>query len=717
MNEKTRVGLLYSTSGATSIVEARLLEASLLGIERANADIGAGLEPVVADIRSDPDTAARAAHELLTGGKVKFLVGCYTSACRKALIPVLEETGGALVYPTIYEGEEAHPGVFYFGAVPNQQVDPLLSWTISHLSARFVLVGSDYVYPRSVNRQVRGMIERAGGQILHEAYFPLGWEDFSRFLQALPALRGWGGAPVVFSTLVGRSIPAFYRQHREGGLGNAIVSPITSEVELRSMGLAAAAGHYFADGHLEPPGSARDGFATEYRRRFGDQAINGMMAAAYEAVQMLARCHRRAGGGAARTEATRKVRSLLKAPFHETPRGSVMMDSLTQHAWLWTRVARVGDRGQIEPLWTSPGPMPPRPYCERPAPGPASPGSAAGGGRVPDAFADLIGDSEAFRRCVRMARIAGTDVPVLIRGESGTGKEMVARAIHELSRRAAGPFVALNCAAIPRDLIASELFGYAPGAFTGARREGSKGKFELAGGGTLFLDEVSEMPLEMQASLLRALEEKRVVPVGGGREVEVDIRVIAATNRNVAPEQEPVMGLRPDLYFRLAGFRIDIPPLRSRREDVHLLAEATLARLNLIGGCRLAFSREARAALAGHTWPGNARELENAVERAFHVAVGSERIEVGHLPEVVAAAAATPADAPDAGAPGMTTSGEGERQAISRAIALSGHNLSRASRMLGVSRSTLYRRLKALHLVVPDEYPREKTRPDEPVRR
>lgn len=367
MSRGTRVGLLFSSSGATSIPEAGLLEASLLAVERSNADLGTSLEALVADICSDPATAARAAHDLLISGKAQVLIGCYTSACRKAVIPVLEETGGSLVYPTIYEGEEVHPRIFYFGAVPNQQVDPLLSWTISHLSADFVVVGSDYIYPRSVNRQARSFIEASGGRILREVYFPLGCEDFAAFFQSLRALRS-RPPPVVFSTLVGTSIPAFYRQLRDAGLRNTIVSPITSEVELSSMGADAAAGHYFADGHLERPHpSPRDGFAAEYRRRFGDKPINGMMASVYEAILLLGRYFLRAGAtGAIGAEAQGKVFAHLRAPLHETRRGRVVIDPRTQHAWMWTRVSRVDRAGDVETLWTSPGPMPPRPLGDRP---------------------------------------------------------------------------------------------------------------------------------------------------------------------------------------------------------------------------------------------------------------------------------------------------------------------------------------------------------------
>ncbi len=337
-----------------------------------------------------------------------------------------------------------------------------------------------------------------------------------------------------------------------------------------------------------------------------------------------------------------------------------------------------------------------------------------------DAFGELIGRNEAFSQCLRMARIAArTSAPVLLTGETGTGKELFARSIHRASRRSEGPFVAVNCAAMPAELIESELFGYAPGAFTGARREGRKGKFELAAHGTLFLDEITELSLELQAVLLRALQEKKIVPLGSSREIEIDVRVIAATNRDVAPELETSSVLRSDLYFRLNVFRIDIPPLRKRPEDLPRLTEAVLARLNRLNGRQLTMTREAMAAVTRYGWPGNVRELENVIERAFHMCGDGSALDVGHLPAVVAAAspgaaAGASAPAPSSEAtlppspppPGVKDEArfDDEKQVISKAILTSGHNMSRASRVLGISRSTLYRRLKALNIVVPDLY-------------
>jgi DNA-binding NtrC family response regulator len=231
-------------------------------------------------------------------------------------------------------------------------------------------------------------------------------------------------------------------------------------------------------------------------------------------------------------------------------------------------------------------------------------------------FPRIVGESEAIKRAVaETQRVAQTDTTVLLLGESGTGKELFARAVHHLSPRRSGPFVAINCAAIPETLIESELFGHEKGSFTGATAR-RPGKFELAAGGTIFLDEIGELPLSAQSKLLRAIEEKTVDRVGGRAPVNVDVRVVAATNRDLQTAAE-AGAFRRDLFFRLAVFPIVIPPLRERDEDAVLLARHFAAQLGRELRRREAIlGPEAAAAVRRHTWPGNVRELENAVERA-----------------------------------------------------------------------------------------------------
>jgi DNA-binding NtrC family response regulator len=243
-------------------------------------------------------------------------------------------------------------------------------------------------------------------------------------------------------------------------------------------------------------------------------------------------------------------------------------------------------------------------------------------------FGALYGASEPMERLFRqMERLGRSLAPVVILGESGSGKELVAKTLHELSERASAPFVAVNCGAIPETLIESELFGHERGSFTGAART-HRGLFERASGGTLFLDEITEMPFEMQVRLLRVLETGRFCRVGGDVEIETDVRILAATNRDL---QQAVSEkrLREDLMYRLCVVPLSVPPLRERGEDALLLADWFLAQLNLEHGDEKRFSEDASALILAHGWPGNVRELKNVVHRAFVLADGEISLDLG----------------------------------------------------------------------------------------
>ncbi|MDB5987089.1 MAG: putative transcriptional regulatory protein [Nevskia sp.] len=312
----------------------------------------------------------------------------------------------------------------------------------------------------------------------------------------------------------------------------------------------------------------------------------------------------------------------------------------------------------------------------------------------------LIGNSPAMQHAQALvARASGSDITVLIQGESGTGKEIAARCLHQLSRRVDGPFVALNCAAVTPTLIASELFGHEKGAFTGAHRQ-HKGIFERAAGGTLFLDEITEMPIDLQATLLRVLETGLVMRVGGDTEIPVDVRMIAATNRNPVADVENGR-LRLDLYYRLQVFPIELPPLRDRGTDVLLLAEHFLQHFST--GTELqtprSFVTSASADLLQHDWPGNVRELRNVVERAC--LLGSEMIEAEHLllPQRIQRSNAEDA-APRAIAPNFKSPTasvrlrDAEYDLIMQTLTACRGNKTRAAAELGISVKTLYNKLK-----------------------
>jgi two-component system response regulator PilR (NtrC family) len=319
---------------------------------------------------------------------------------------------------------------------------------------------------------------------------------------------------------------------------------------------------------------------------------------------------------------------------------------------------------------------------------------------------ELIGDAPAMQ-AIRstIAKLARSQAPVYIGGESGTGKELVARLIHEKGPRAERPFIAVNCGAIPADLMESEFFGHKKGSFTGANAD-KDGLFQAADGGTLFLDEVAELPLHMQVKLLRAIQEKAVRPVGAQHEVSVDVRVLSATHKNLA-EQVQAGSFRQDLYYRLNVIELKVPPLRERGEDIARLAEHFLTELARPGH-RVRLGDDARDALNRYLFPGNVRELENILERALTLCEGDVihaadlHLPAGAVPEPapggVASAQPPATPLPTAGIPLEAYMDQVEREAILQALEKTGNNKTAAAKLLGITFRALRYRLKRLGL-------------------
>jgi transcriptional regulator of acetoin/glycerol metabolism len=302
-------------------------------------------------------------------------------------------------------------------------------------------------------------------------------------------------------------------------------------------------------------------------------------------------------------------------------------------------------------------------------------------------FSDIIGKAPQFLKQIDLAKLAATtNSRVLLVGESGTGKELFAHAIHNHSMHCRGPFVAISCAAIPRDLIESELFGYKGGAFTGARSKGMIGKFELASGGTLFLDEVNGLPLEVQAKLLRVLQQNQIMRLGDTRTIDIDTRVVAASNTDLMEEVDNGH-FREDLYYRLNVMEIFIPPLRERMDDIELLIDHITnrhcIRMNLPNS---GFSHEAISKLKSYNWPGNVRELENFIDRALLLSQG-QTIEPDHLTIRPRNVAARSMDE-------LSTMAQGQKTMIKAALKRCNWNMSQAARQLNIARSTLYRKME-----------------------
>jgi DNA-binding NtrC family response regulator len=321
-------------------------------------------------------------------------------------------------------------------------------------------------------------------------------------------------------------------------------------------------------------------------------------------------------------------------------------------------------------------------------------------------FEGIVGNSKALLRVLdQAARVAQRDATVLILGETGTGKELVARAIHHNSRRGSRPFMPINCGAIPADLVESELFGYARGAFTGALTSKS-GRIESADGGTLFLDEVGELPLNTQVKLLRVLQEGEIAKLGESTPVKVDVRVIAATHRDLSAMVEDG-GFREDLYYRLAVVPLKIPPLRERREDIPGLIEALLQRIrerHSLPEIRLLPNVQQR--LISYSWPGNVRQLENILERLLVLSSG-DLITIDDLPEELISPSATSAALwPNLPEEGLSLE-EIERELISRALDKFKGNQTQAARYLDISRRTLIYRMEKHGLAASDSEPAE----------
>jgi len=302
---------------------------------------------------------------------------------------------------------------------------------------------------------------------------------------------------------------------------------------------------------------------------------------------------------------------------------------------------------------------------------------------------ELIGESRQMNELYRMIdAVAGSSATVLITGESGTGKELVARAIHNRSGRADAPFVAVNCSAFPRDLLESELFGHEKGAFTGAVRD-KPGCFEFAHTGTLFLDEIGEMALETQTKILRALEERRFRRLGGKEEIQVDLRVLAATNRDLKKAIADQV-FRQDLYYRLCVVEIAVPPLRERPDDIPILAAAFIRHFTLREGSRITgLDAGSRERLLQYPWPGNVRELRNVIERAVLLCPG-ELITAADLPEHISASSERPAGL-ELAVPASLKSME--KKLIRLTLDFTGGDKKRAAEMLGISLKTLYNKL------------------------
>lgn len=316
------------------------------------------------------------------------------------------------------------------------------------------------------------------------------------------------------------------------------------------------------------------------------------------------------------------------------------------------------------------------------------------GARATMVFDDIVGNDPQLHALIKRAkRVARSSSTILLLGESGTGKEIFAQAIHNASGRSKGPFIVINCGAIPRELVESELFGYEDGAFTGAARGGRPGKFELASGGTIFLDEIGDMPLDIQTSLLRVLQERQVTRIGGQKAIQINTRVIASTNKNLAEEVDKG-NFRLDLYYRLNVITFNLPGLRERPKDVPYLTQYFVEKISRrLGQASPTITPEFYGCLTEYSWPGNVRELENVIEQALHL-VETDILVPEHLPSRIY----TPRLKGAKGAEKADKLKNAEAKVIKSTLVSCGWNISRAAAILGISRNTLYRKIEKFNL-------------------
>lgn len=921
-----KVGVLFSLTETTSVTERGQYQAALLAIDEINKQggiRGKKLVPVIADIASDPDQAAYEAEQLIITNQVIALIGLYTSACRKRILPVLEKYDVLLLYPAQYEGEEQHSHVLYCGPLPNQQLFDFIPWIISKLGSRIYLVGSHYTYSKETNRHIETLANSHGGTIAGEAYVDLGKRNMSEMLYEISQAK----PHVIFSTLVGESAIAFYNQYNQSQLTYPIASSVMAETEIEAIHSKSRVPYYACFPYFSSISSPLNhSFVQSYRHRYGTDVISSAMENTYNSVFLLAEALRRIS-----STDTHEIRQAWEDLSLEVPQGTIRTAS-NQHIWHHARIGKVNKHGKFDIVWESEQPIAPIPFVRPlqsftqylplieqmkkmlscysylfavftpegemidsfhnslisqpsvfssygqgskwrqsslkqsgmgfalqhrtlsivkgidhvdsglqdwitvgiPIQAVNQPFQGVLGVWIPmnqvdeyslpllssslkhfveisidmtnqlasqmfsyqllsdlTSFAseylfvikeqalvysnekgkellkqdrtfltnifksidksfpeeksivrkettnemfemtireageymylylellstprlksaakdkeylltkDIVGRNDQFMSSVALVRSASkVNANVLLLGESGTGKELFARAIHNESNRRHQPFVALNCAAISPDLINAELFGYVEGAFTGAKKGGNKGKFEVANGGTLFLDEIGDMPLSLQGTLLRVLQEKEIMRVGGHESIPIDVRIIAATHKNISQEIAYNGSFRGDLYFRLNVFSIELLPLRERGDDIPLLVSHFIHELAEDTGTSIKkITDSCLDRLMSYHWPGNIRELHNIVERAFYLAENEVWISEKYLPRHIREYAAVPSGlriAESSQERPSTLGIDPEFHHMVDVMLLYNGNISKTAQHLGISRTTLYRKL------------------------
>ena len=360
-----KVGILHSLSGTIAIIERSLHNAELLAIEEINAKggvLGKKIEPIVEDPKSEVRFFKEKAEKLILRDKVVAVLGCYTSASRQSVLPVFEKTNSVLLYPTLYEAQECSYNCFYTGAVPNQQLTDFVPWLIKNVGPKFYLIGSNYIYPKETNREVKALLAKHGGQTVAEEYAPLGSTEFSTTINKIKAAK----PNVVFSDLVGDSIVAFYKQYKQFGITAKdipIATPITTEEEIRAMGPENAIGHFTSFNYFQSVKTPQnERFVRAYKAKYGeDRVTNAVMEAAYFQTYFLAQAIEKLKGN---TDPDALIQEGLPGQEFQAPQGKVKIDEKNHHTWLWARIGRANADGQFDILVTSNTWIRPQPWTK-----------------------------------------------------------------------------------------------------------------------------------------------------------------------------------------------------------------------------------------------------------------------------------------------------------------------------------------------------------------
>lgn len=363
-NDGIKVGVLFSLSGATAVTEKGMANATLMAIDEINANGGVKgkkLIPVQEDLASEPSVAATKAKKLLLEDKVAAIVGCYTSASRQAVLPIVEQNNGLLVYPTLYEGEEYSKNIIYTGATPNQQLQDYVPWLVNNVGKKFFFIGSDYIYPAETNKQVKALLKQQGGEVVGEQYVPIGHSEFSSVVNKIKAAK----PDVVFSDLVGDSVSAFYKQYKDFGMDPKkvpIASPITAETDVASMSKDVAAGNISSYGYfqtLDTPENKK--FVEAYHNKFGkDEPITDVHESAYFSTYLLKLALEKVQD----PSDTNKLINAFAGLEFNAPEGKIKVDEKNHHTWLHSRIAKVGDDGQFHVIVNSDKLIHPEPWAK-----------------------------------------------------------------------------------------------------------------------------------------------------------------------------------------------------------------------------------------------------------------------------------------------------------------------------------------------------------------